>query len=185
MTSAKLLKSSVVFVIVQLIPISTWGLTQEQALKELEKQNIRFNRNGFVESAARGDMATVELFLSAGMKPNVRNREGRTALIQAVRGKHIAVVKTLLAEGAIVNAESRHEYDDEKTALMFAAQRGYGTIVRTLVAAGANVDAANNYGKTSLMFAAEFGNTGIVQTLLAKGASVEGDTMHGWTALLL
>ena len=109
MTSSKLLKSSVVFIIVQLIPISTWGLTQEQALKELEKQNIRFNRNGFVESAARGDMATVELFLAAGMKPNVRNREGRTALIQAAREGHVAVVKTLLTKDANVNAESRHE----------------------------------------------------------------------------
>jgi uncharacterized protein len=156
------------------------------ARKELAKRKIPYTIDALGERAAIGDDKTVDLFLTAGMDPNARNREGRTPLLLAAMGGHDDIVDTLLRYGAEANMESHHGgLEQGKTPLMFAAQYGHETIVESLLKYDAQVSETTAYGKTALMFAAESGYLAIVKTLLALGEDVHADTMHGWTALLL
>ena len=70
MTSPKVLKTSIAFACVLLIPFSGWSQDEELARKELKKRNIPFGVNAFVERARGGDNAAVQLFLLAGMNPD-------------------------------------------------------------------------------------------------------------------
>lgn len=183
MTFKRSLKAVRVLVLVLLSTLPGIGLSEENARRELQKRNVRFNANAFVEHAAQGDLDIVKLFISAGMKPNVRNKDGRSALHVAARENHAALVNALLAKGADVNAGSKGERENGKTALMFAAQMGHAAVVQSLLDKGANVNESTDYGKTALMFAAEYGHAAIAQVLLDKGADVNATAQDGKTAL--
>jgi cytoskeletal protein RodZ len=95
--------------------------------------------------------------------------------MQAVEEGDAARVKSLLAEGADVNAIS----SGGKTALMRAAARGYTDIVKVLLDAGADVDAKKENGSTALVLAVFFGHTDVVRVLLSKGADPAAQTPQG------
>ena len=62
----------------------------------------------------------VEVLFNAGVKKDLKDEKGRTALLHAVRNDNVAVAKVLIREGAdkeIMDAE-----DD--TALILAIKRG-------------------------------------------------------------
>jgi ankyrin repeat protein len=170
--------------LVALISLAAVGSNQQEARREFQRRNIAFDNNAFVEYAACGDRAIVELFLAAGLNVNARNKDGRSAILLAAQDGRADVVQTLLVHRADIDQPSQGEYEQGKTALMFAAQRGHAKIVEMLLDAGVKVNATNHAGKTALMYAAEAGWTAAVQMLLARGASIDIHTMHGWTALL-
>jgi ankyrin repeat protein len=172
------------FVLVSLLSLPAFGSSHQEARRELERRNIAFDNNTFVEYAALGNRAVVELFLAAGLNVNARDKDGRSAIRLAARDGRADVVRTLLLHRAAVDQASQGAYEEGKTALMFAAQRGPAKVVETLLDAGAKIDATTHAGKTALMYAAEPGRTAAVQILLARGAAIDLDTMHGWTALL-
>lgn len=193
MMSAKTFNSFSLFVLFQfqLTPLLATAVSEEDARRELQTRNIPFNANVFVQRTAQGDLPAVELFLAAGMKPNVRNREGRNALLVAAREGHLGIVKTLLAKGADVNGESRNEdLERGKTALMFAAQRGHAGIVQALLDRGADVNARTDASKefdlpgwTPLIWAASEGHMAVVKLLLANSADLHTKDNKGRTAL--
>jgi ankyrin repeat protein len=83
------------------------------------------------------------LLLSKGARPNLRNRQGQTALMLA-RGAE--VVRLLLARGASVNAQDWRG----DTALTLATLVGDGAKGRILLKAGANFRLRNRKGQTAL-----------------------------------
>ena len=70
-------------------------------------------------------------------------------LLEAVENNSLKAIKSLIKEGADVNATNRN--DD--TALMYAAYKGDKQTGELLIENGADVDAINKNGYTALMYA--------------------------------
>src|SRR3990167_6959122 len=116
-----------------LISLSACGKSPEKARKELDRMNIAYNSNTFVEYAQKGDITIIDLFLIAGMDPNLENTDGITALYVTSEEGHTAIVKTLLSKGANVRTNKGRF---GVTPLMGAARKGHLEIVRELIRKG-------------------------------------------------
>lgn len=105
-------------------------------------------------------------------------------LIQAAGHGDIAAVKSLLDQGADVNAKDRHGVP----ALWLASKMNHPDIVRQLLERGADVNAKDRDGVTALMAASSFALSGgkrdVVRQLLEKGADVDAKDKSAVTALI-
>ena len=112
-------------------------LSPRDARRELEKWEVKYSPEEFLNRANMGDTNAVKLFLVTGMDPDTRDNRGMTALMMAAREghdpDHTEIVKALLKKGADVNAKN----EDGKTALMYASEGGHLTIEQLLKEAGA------------------------------------------------
>ncbi|MDT8369633.1 MAG: ankyrin repeat domain-containing protein, partial [Longimicrobiales bacterium] len=103
-----------------------------------------------------------------------------TPVADAAREGALAEVRTLLRQGADVNAA----HGDGMTALHWAAYRGDLEMVDVLVYAGANLEATTRVaGYTPLLVAARSGHSAAAVRLLDAGADPRARTSTGVTAL--
>jgi ankyrin repeat protein len=102
-------------------------------------------------------------------------------LVEAVRTADKAAVRTLLKQGADVNAPQ----GDGTTALHWVAYREDQETGRLLIRAGADLNAANDLGVTPLWVACANGSTGIVEMLLKAGADPNASPSTGETPLMV
>lgn len=152
---------------------------QGEARRELEKRNVPYTEEEFVERARHGNAAVVRLFLAAGMNVDARNRGGETALIASSGRGQTDVICTLLAAGAAVNTRDFAG----KTALVNASGIVNAHVMRMLLDAGANPNVETANGWTPLMLAAQAGQANTVRVLLDAGADVNFKNAEGKTAL--
>jgi ankyrin repeat protein len=103
-----------------------------------------------------------------------------TALIRAVKRRHISVVEILLRYGA--NIEATDQFGNRP--LFLAAGQGHGNLVDVLLRMKPNLEAENEDGQTALMAAADGGHKSTVFRLLEQGADPEKLERHGETALI-
>ena len=101
-------------------------------------------------------------------------------LADAAKGADWAAVRTLLAEGADVDAPQ----GDGSTALHWASYWDNAEIAALLIRAGTEVNATNDLGVTPLWAACENGSSGMVETLLAAGADPNTVLPFGETPLM-
>jgi uncharacterized protein len=101
-------------------------------------------------------------------------------LIDAVKNRNRAAVRSLLEERVDVNAAGR----DGATALAWAANRDDAETADLLIRAGANVNAATDYGVTPLSLACTNRNSKLVQSLLKAGANPNTVQSTGETPLI-
>ena len=116
-----------------LLLLSGCQKTPEQARMELAELGIEFSPSVFHESVENSDVVVVELFLTAGMNPDLDDVKYSelTPLMQATLKNHLAVVRVLLGWGAEINAQD----SNGKTALDLATEQGHNEMVRLLVRA--------------------------------------------------
>ena len=107
--------------------------------------------------------------------------ERDAALFEAARRGDTAAVRTLLRQGAGVNARN----DESFTPLMVAAVAGHADTVRALLAARADLKATDEKGLTALHHAAFWGRTRVVEALALARAEVNARTPSGATPLML
>jgi len=157
------------------------GLTPEEARRELEKRNIPYTEEEFIERARRGNAAAVRLFLAAGMNVDARDGNGRTALMAATGPwpSGADVICVLLGAGAAVNARDF----EGKTALVNASSFVNAHPMKMLLDAGADPNVQTDNGWTPLMLAAQSGQANTVRVLLDAGANVLFRNGEGKTAL--
>jgi ankyrin repeat protein len=105
----------------------------------------------------------------------------RVPLIDAARNADRDGLRTLLKQGANVNAGSV----DGTTALHWASYRDDLESADLLIRAGANVNAANDLGATPLWNASLNGSTALVRRLLQAGANPNLALMLGETPLMI
>jgi ankyrin repeat protein len=101
-------------------------------------------------------------------------------LIDAVKQRDLAAVRTLLKSGAKVNVPQ----GDGATALHWAVYQEDRALVDVLLAAGADVNVPNDLGITPLYLASVSGNAAIVKALLDRGAHIEAASETGVTPLM-
>ncbi len=115
-----------------LLLLSGCQQTPERARKELAELGVEFSPYSFHQSVRNGDAVVVELFLTAGMNPDLDDVNSElTPLRQATLKNHLAVVRVLLDWGAEINAQD----SNGKTALDLATEQGHTEMVRLLVRA--------------------------------------------------
>ena len=153
----------------------------EKALKELRQRHIDYSEESFIKYVEKGDKSFVDLFLTAGMSPDAKSKEGISALTIAARGGQTEIVTLLLAKGADVNAKDKGGY----TTLSIAATNARAEIVALLLAKGADVNVKDNEGWTALMEAARLGNIDVVKILIDKGIDVNAKNNANQTALMI
>ena len=112
--------------------------------------------------------------LAAGAVDNIR-------LVNAVKSRDLAAVRTLLKQHADPNAADV----DGTTPIIWAAHNGDGEIGKLLVAAGASVKATNRYGVSALVEAATLGDVAMMEILLKAGADPNAAYGAGETPLML
>ena len=101
-------------------------------------------------------------------------------LIDAVKAGDAAAVRSLVAEGADIDAPA----SDGATALHWAVHHDAAALVDLLLSAGADLDVTNRYGVRPLSLAAENGNGEIVERLLVAGADPNTTLPGGETVLM-
>lgn len=105
-----------------------------------------------------------------------------TPLMRAVLNNNVEEVRSLIKQGADVNAHTGDDWVEGESALMFAARRGYVDIVELLIDAGATVDGRAwadfpRHGIPLLRYALEGGSLKIVELLLLRGANADATTL--------
>lgn len=136
-------------------------------------------RGPLQDAIAHGDVAAVRALVARGEDANGRDREGRTAMINAGWRGDSAIVDSLLEMGAdpdIVDNEGR-------TAIMWAAGNGYPTVVERLIKAGVELDLKDKDGRTAVASAALNGHADVVKVLVAGKANLDIRDDRGKTAL--
>jgi len=133
------------------------------ARTKLGVMNVAYGADAFLESAYTGDLNVIKLFLSAGMNPNTINKDGDTALMNAINGDHSEIVKALIEADSDVNVENNTGW----TALSLAANGGQSETVSLLLAVGAKVN------KLVFIRAARNGYLDVLSKLLSASPKLE------------
>ncbi|CAH0021606.1 unnamed protein product [Clonostachys rhizophaga] len=136
------------------------------------------------ENEAEGN-EMVRRLINAGVSLEFQDKDGMTALLQAVKNNNLQQVEFLLQNGANINRPAR--WGLKRTPLQQACEMGSFEMVQFLVTKDALINAppAKDGGGTALQLAAISGSVQIVQFLLCKGAEIHAAPAlkHGRTAL--
>lgn len=141
--------------------------------------------NPLLVSATNSNLPMVRLMLEKGVRVDVQDGGGSTALKHAAAAGNRAMVEALIQAGADVNLADEEDW----TPLMAAAYREHAPIVRTLLENGADPNRSaidrppETAGWTPLIAAAAYGCDGIVKSLLDANADTEMKAADGLTAL--
>jgi serine/threonine protein kinase len=150
------------------------------ARDRLAQKNIPYSETAFKRAVEEGDTDAVELFLAAGMNPDVKDAAGKTALINAASRGSNNISQKLLSKGANVNVTD----STGSTALMESAQNDHRETTEVLLEKGADVNLTDNEGRTALIRAAARGHSKIVRMLINKGARIGLKDKDGRDALM-
>lgn len=115
----------------------------------------------------------------------INRATGKGALHEAAQCGDLDKVKSLLAEGALIDLRSTTE---GATPLHYAAESGYLAVAQYLVSHGASVNATptlQRQGNTPLLIAATKGHLDLVRFLLEQGADPNITNADGSTPLFM
>ena len=120
---------------------------------------------GIIIASRAGFLQIVELLLSKGANPNVKDNYLDSPLIAASEMGHLNVVQLLLTNGAKFDVIDKHR----KTPIMLASEHGRIHVVDFLLKNGANLNDKDDKGETSIVLASGAGYKNVVELLLKSG----------------
>ena len=118
-------------------------------------------------AAFNGHTPVVAYLLKQDATVDLKDNNGRTALLYASSGPYPETVGLLLRKGADVNTQGKTE---GFTALMMAAAEGQIGVVRVLLLNGASIDVIDRDGDTAKKFAREKGHNEVLKLLEGQSA---------------
>jgi len=133
----------------------------------------------FFRAAQLDAVSRVQTALLRGVSPNVRDPNGETGLIVAMRYESLKVARLLMDQPGI---DLEAKAPNGNTALMMAAFRTNKQAVLEMLKRGAQV---NQKGWTALHYAAAAGSVEITTILLDKYAYIDAETPSGMTPLMI
>ena len=111
----------------------------------------------------------------------IKNKNGRTALMIASYTEDNKIAEMLIKAGSNVNAQD----DMLNSPFLYAGASGYIPLLKMCLANGADFKIFNRYGGSALIPAAEKGHLEVVKILTSvKGYPINHVNRLGWTALL-
>lgn len=125
-----------------------------------------------------GDSETLDVLLSAGADPDLRDFNGESALHYAVINKDLAQAGTLLDSGSDLFLEN----NSGRTPLILAFDAGEAFSVSMLAS---YLDTVDRWGNTPLFHAVEWQYPGVVSALIAAGSDPGYRNRQGITPLHL
>ena len=133
-----------------------------------------------LRAAAEGDSDAAALALRAGADLEARDGQGRTALLLAVTGDHLATARLLVALGASPDAlDDRHD-----TPWLVTGVTGSVEMLEVLLPANPDMTIRNRFGGISVIPASERGHVDYVRRVVETEIDVNHVNDLGWTALL-
>jgi ankyrin repeat protein len=162
------LSAALFLIITPLLLFAACSTPQQSARKELDQKGFQFTEQAFFDSAGKGDVDAVKLFLAAGMNPNAANSDGKPALVAATLAGNEAIVDELLDGRADINIKSK----DGQTPLMGAAVNGNPRVVNILLSRGADLNVKDSHEFTALMYA-DGANKPEVRAVLVKAGATD------------
>lgn len=156
-----------------------WGEVEDSKRTAILQQGYDFSPEGFLQSAEKGNLAAVALFLSSGVDIDTRDERGWTPLMVSSFNGNEEIALLLIRSCADIHAKDAGGYGS----LHWAAFNGYGNVVKLLIGKGANTNECSNYGWTPLLQAATRGHLIAAEQLIAGGADVNLTSNDGWTPL--
>ena len=131
-------------------------------------------------AASLGDADQVAVALRAGADIETRDATGRTPLLLASAGDHVAAARVLVALGASPDA-----YDDRRdTPWLVTGVTGSVAMADVLLPVHPDLRLTNRFGGVSIIPASERGHAAYVRRVAAAGIDVNHVNDLGWTALL-
>jgi len=115
------------------------------------------------------EMTTVKIVNSGKVDLDKQDKNGRSAISQAVAKGHFKIVRMLAEKGASMVQSSTAG----NSLLMLAVLAENPEIVEFMLAQPIDVNASNNLGNTALMQAAASGQSGVIERLIASGADLQ------------
>lgn len=146
-----------------------------EILQVLWTKDVPVNGRGFAGGtllmlAADGDLSVLKFLIGRGADVNLKDDEGKTALMKAVesfQAANLSNVKYLIDHGADVNAVN----NKGETALIIAVKKGDEEMTRVLLEKGSPVSVKDREGKSAWTCAVERANPALVSLLEKAGAS--------------
>src|SRR3954453_23321817 len=132
-----------------------------------------------IAAAGMGDLAGVERLIREGASVAARDSSGRTALLTATHGNHVAIARALIAAGADVNAKDAIE----DSPFLYAGAEGRVEILKMTLPT-ADLKSTNRYGGTALIPAAHHGHPEAVRILLDTAIDKDHVNNLGWAVIL-
>ena len=130
--------------------------------------------------AVRSDNASgVRDLINRGFDPNVKDPNGQTGLLLAMREPSPRVIQALI-ESPKTNVEARNGKDESP--LMMAALKGQKDVVAQLIKRDADI---NKPGWAPLHYAATGGHVDIMKMLLDGNAFIDAQSPNGTTPLMM
>jgi ankyrin repeat protein len=189
---------------------------QTETMKFLMKKGADVNYIGdelgetpLMAAAQMGHAETVKILLAQGADPNVKEKQGKTALSLALEYHQPEIAAILQQRGAkasVLDAASSGDIESVRTrltsdpqalnardatgysSLYHAAEAGHSEVAAVLLAAGADPNdftGNNGWGYSPLLIAAENGHADVVELLLKHGAEVNSKSRNEDSALCL
>jgi uncharacterized protein len=123
------------------------------------------------------NLVQIESEINGGIDINIKDRDGRTPLINSVIDNNLVITRYLLSNGANVNIQDRNGY----ASLHFSCQNQNYEITKLLIESGADIESVDAYGNTPLSKAVFYyrGVGDVVQYLLLSGADKNRKNNHG------
>lgn len=131
-------------------------------------------------AADAGKNADVIRLIAAGFDLERRDSRGRTALLLAVAGNHVAVARALLDAGASPDTQA----GNRDTPWLLAGALGHAEIIRAMLPRKPDLAIRNRYGGNALIPACERAHVEAVEVLLTSGIDLDHINDLGWTCLL-
>ncbi|XP_057248407.1 potassium channel AKT1, partial [Beta vulgaris subsp. vulgaris] len=126
-------------------------------------------------AAANGSEHCAIVLLAYGADPNTKDSEGNVPLWDAIMGRHEALIKLLVDQGATLASGDVPQY------ACHAVEEDNFELLKDVVRYGGDVTAPKSNGFTALHAAASHGNPTIVKFLLKQGADIDKSDLNGWT----
>lgn len=133
--------------------------------------------SGLHKAVVSGDAGKAEAILKANKQLiNERDADFAPVLMLAVKQGNLAMVETLIRNGADVNT-------GDGSGLLWAAQNGREDMVRLLLDKGAEINRGDTAFKTALAYAKEAGHSAVADLLLARGATMQDNESKAFYAV--